>query len=428
MRLALLKGCLLLLVLATPVLAENWGGWRGPRGDGTSQEKGIATAWDAETGKGIVWKVKIPGKGHASPVVWEDRVFLVSCLAEREERVLICLDRRSGKKLWQRTVLRSKLETKHGLNSRASSTPATDGKLVFVAMLQVDGHTIPAPNVGTPRPITPGEIVVAAYDIEGNKKWKVNVGEFISAHGFCSNPLLFENLVIINGDHDGDGYIVALDRDTGRERWRVRRENGIRSYATPIIRQIGDRTQMVLSGSESVVSYDPRTGDQHWRMKGPTEQFVASMVFDGKLFFLTAGYPDHHIMAIRPDGRGDVTKTHVAWRTRRGAAYVPSPIVVGEYMLVVSDGGILSCFDAASGKRHWMERIGPRYWASPVTAGGLVYYTSDQGDTTIIRPGRKLDKVAECKLGERCSSSPAISHGSLFIRGHEHLYCIGPKK
>jgi outer membrane protein assembly factor BamB len=422
---------ILLLVFAaatsTEASAENWPGWRGPRGDGTSAEQGISTAWDGPAGKGIAWKVKIPGEGHASPVIWEDRVFLVSCLDKREERVLICLDRRSGKTLWQRTVLKSKLETRHGLNSRASSTPATDGKLVFVSFLEVDGRTIPAPNVSTPRPITPGEIVVAAYDMQGKTKWKVKVGEFISAHGFCSNPVLFEDLVIVNGDHDGKGYLVALERATGKERWRVGRDNGIRSYATPIIRQIGDRTQMVLSGSESVVSYDPRTGKKHWQMAGPTEQFVASMVFDGKLFFLTAGYPDHHILAIRPDGRGDVTKTHVAWRTKRGAAYVPSPIVVGKYMLVVSDNGILSCFDSATGKRHWMERIGPRYWASPVTAGGLVYYTSDKGDTTIIRPGHKLDVVATCKLGERCSSSAAISQDHLFIRGHEHLYCIGPK-
>lgn len=427
MRLTLTMTFLFLAAMLSPatIAAENWPGWRGPRGDGTSTEENIPTSWNGETGEKIRWQVKLPGQGHASPVVWDDRVFLASCLPQSQERVLLCLDRATGKTRWQQTVLRSKLETKHALNSHASGTPATDGELVFVAFLQIDGHTIPAPNVGRQRPVTPGEIVVAAYDLDGRQKWKAPVGQFISAHGFCSNPLLFEDLVIVNGDHDGESYLVALERDTGRQRWRVDRPNGIRSYATPIIRRIDGRTQMVLCGSQSVISYDPHTGKEHWRIDGPTEQFVASMVFDGERFFLTAGFPEHHILAIRPDGRGDVTDTHVVWRTRRGAAYVPSPIVVGRYMLVVSDGGIASCFDAATGERHWMERIGTRFSASPVAAGGLAYFVSDKGETTIIRPGEEFEKIAECALGEACSSSPAVSQGCLFIRGHEHLFCIG---
>jgi hypothetical protein len=346
-------------------------------------------------------------------------------LPQSEERVLLCLDRQNGKTLWQRTVLHSKLETKHSLNSYASSTPATDGKFVYATFLQIDGRTIPAPNVGSPRPVTPGAIVVAAYDLDGNEKWKVEVGEFVSAHGFCSNPVIFDDLVVINGDHDGDGYLVALDRSSGEVRWRSRRENGIRSYATPIIREIDGRTQMVLSGSQSVVSYDPRTGRRHWTMNGPTEQFVASMVFGKGLFFLTAGYPEHHIMAIRPDGAGDVTETHVAWRTNRGAAYVPSPVLVGRYLVVVSDTGIASCFEAATGKRYWMNRIGTGYSASLVTADGFAYAVSDEGVTTVLRPGPQFQRIAECKLGEPCSSSPAISNGNLFIRGQQHLFCIG---
>ncbi len=419
--------CVLLLGLissARPVSAENWNAWRGLRGDGTSLEKNVPTRWNGATGENILWKVQIPGEGHASPVVWGDRLFLLSCLKETNERVLLCLDRDTGATLWQRTVLEAPLESKHALNSFASSTPATDGKSIFVLCLEVTGATVPAPNVSTPRLITPARVVVASYDLEGREQWRVKPGRFLSAHGFASSPILYKDLVIINGDHDGDGYIVALERRTGEVRWRIDRPNNTRSYVTPIIRDLGGRTQMVLSGSECVTSYDPDTGRQHWIVDGPTEQFVASMVSDGKFVFLTAGYPEHHILAIRPDGSGNVTDSHIVWRTKRGAGYVPSPVIQGKYLLVVSDGGIASCFDAASGDRQWMNRLGGRHSASLVAAGGLAYFLSDKGVMTVVRPGPTYEVVAENALGEHCIASPAISGGRLYIRGEKNLYCV----
>jgi hypothetical protein len=236
---------------------------------------------------------------------------------------------------------------------------------------------------------------------------------------------LFEDKVIVNGDHDGDAYLVALDSTSGKPVWKIDRENKTRSYSTPIIRQIEGRTQMILSGSKCVASYDPRDGSRHWIIDGPTEQFVASMVFNGKLLFLTAGFPELHMMAIRPDGTGNVTDTHIAWRTRKGAGYVPSPIAEGDYFLAVSDGGVASCFEAASGKRLWMERLGTHSSASLVSAGGLVYFTDDDGTTTVVRPGPKLDVVAENKLGEFCYASPAISGEQIYLRGEKNLYAIG---
>jgi len=414
---------LLLSLFASTLLAENWPGWRGPRSDGTSLEKNIPTKWSAD--KNIAWKVAIPGKGHASPTIWDDRIFLVTCLTDQKERVLMCLNRRNGKMLWQRTVLKGPLETIHRLNSRASSTPATDGKLVYVTFLKVDGRTVPAPNVGSPRPITPGTILVAAYDMSGEKKWMVEVGDFISAHGFNASPVLYRDLLIINGDHDGNAYIVALDCETGKERWRIDRENKTRSYVTPIIRRIGKRTQMVLSGSKSVASYDPVTGKRHWILDGPTEQFVASVVFNGKHLFVTGGFPERHILAIRPDGNGNVTNTHIVWRASRGAAYVPSPIVEGQHLLVVSDSGIASCFNGSDGKRLWMERLGGGHSASTVSAEGNVYFVSDKGVTTVLRPGPKFNVIANNNLGEKISASPAISQGQVFLRSNRHLFCIG---
>jgi outer membrane protein assembly factor BamB len=422
--------CLLLIGMAlvpAAVKAENWPGWRGPRGDGTSLETDVPTSWNGTAGENVRWRVPLAGSGHASPIIWNDRVFYVACVDARQERVLVCLARRTGQTLWQRTVVRSPLETKHALNSFASSTPATDGERVYVSFLEVDGHTIPAPNVGAPRPITPGRMVIAAYDFEGNQRWIVRPGEFISAHGYCASPVLYKNLVIVNGDHDGESYIVALDRDTGNTVWRVPRDHKIRSYVTPIIREIGGRTQMVFSGSNHIISLDPSDGSRHWKIEGPTEQYVASMVYDGRLFFMAAGFPTYHVLGIRPDGSGDVTETHVAWHSTAAKCYVPSPVVVGDYLVVADDRGTANCFDATTGERLWQERLGSHFSASLVTANGLVYLTADDGQTKVVRPSRELEVVAENPLGEHCSSSPAIAHGCLFLRGEKHLYCIGAK-
>jgi outer membrane protein assembly factor BamB len=416
----------LFFFVAGLVRAENWPGWRGPSGDGVSTGKGIPTKWSST--ENIAWRIAVPGEGHSSPIVWGDKVFLTSSLTEKNKRILLCIDRLSGQTVWQRDVVQSPPETIHRLNSRASGTPATDGKQVYVTFMRAEGDKVIAPNVGSERLITPGKIIVAAYDLDGNEKWKTNVGDFVSAHGFNTCPVLFEDSVILNGDHDGDAYLVALDRQSGRERWRTRRENKTRSYVTPIIREIDGITQMILSGSLCVASYDPRNGKRHWIVDGPTEQFVASMVYDGKYVFATGGYPERHTLAIRPGGKGNVTDTHIAWRTTRGAAYVPSPIISGRYLLMVADSGIASCFEARTGKRHWMERLPGGHSPSPVSADGLVYFVSDRGVTTIIRPSETFAVIAKNELGEPVSASPAISQGQIFLRTHQHLYCIGSKK
>jgi outer membrane protein assembly factor BamB len=421
----LLFSAILAAILISPARAENWPGWRGPRGDGTSLEANVPIHWNAETGDNLRWKAALPGRGHASPIVWDDRVFLVACLEESEERVLLCLDRLTGKILWQKAVVHSPLESKHALNSFASSTPATDGQLVYVSFFQVDGDPIPAPNVGAPRLIRPGRMIVAAYDFAGNQRWLVNPGEFVSAHGYCASPVLYKNLVIVNGDHDGDSYIVALNKQTGKTVWKVPRDHKTRSYVTPIIREIDGRTQMVLSGDQSIVSLDPRDGSRLWTIDGPTEQFVASMVYGDGLFFMAAGFPTYHVMAIRPDGHGNVTDTHVAWHATNAKCYVPSPVLIGDYLLVADDRGTANCFLAKSGERLWQERLGSHFSASLVAASGLAYLIADDGQTKVVRPGPELNVVAENMLGDHCYSSPAISHGCIFIRGEKHLFCIG---
>jgi len=424
----LLAALLILFIAVTSsALAENWPGWRGPEGDGTSSETKVPTEWSPE--ENIAWKVRLSGSGHASPIVWEDRVFLVVCLEDTEERMLLCLDRASGKTWWSQMVVRAPLEKKHALNSFASSTPATDGKLVYVSFLEPDDDAPvdrEAAKLGHQRS-TPGWMVVAAYDMEGTQQWISRPGSFNSTHGFCSSPVLYKDLVILNGDQDGVAYLVALDRKTGETVWKTPRENNVRSYCVPLIREIDGRTQLILSGSESVASFDPADGSRHWVIDGPTEQFVASMVYGDRLLLMTAGFPDKHILAIRPDGEGNVTDSHIAWRHQKAASYVPSPIAVPPYFLLTSDNGIASCFHEETGDRLWMQRLGRHYSGSPVAADGLVYFTDDDGTTKIVRPASTFELVAENEIGERCFSSPAISDGEIFIRGEKHLFCIGSR-
>lgn len=391
--------------------AENWPCWRGPRLDGTSLEPHLPRYWNVNSGtqgqSNLVWKTTLPGTGHASPIVWQDRLFTVSAL-NTEERVLLCLESGTGKIRWQKTVVRSPLETKHALNSHASSTPATDGNLVYVAFLDQK------------------EMVVAAYDFQGEQKWLARPGPFASKHGFCSSPVLFQDKVIVNGDHDGDSYLVALSKTDGKTLWKTPRANQTRSYCVPIIRELAGRTQMVLSGDKCVTSYDPNTGKLHWIIDGPTEQFVASIVYSERadLLFMSGGFPDHHLLAIKPDGQGNVTDTKIVWRTNKGVAYVPSPIVEGAHLLIVSDSGVAHCFEAATGKLFWKERLGEHH-ASLVSADGLVYFLNDDGVMNVIQPGPEYHHVARNELGEKSFASPALSQGRLYLRGEQSLFCIG---
>jgi outer membrane protein assembly factor BamB len=267
--------------------------------------------------------------------------------------------------------------------------------------------------------------VLACFDADGTEVWRRSPGEFHSMHGFCSSPVLYKDLVILNCDQDAEAYVVAYDRATGAERWRTDRPNKTRSYCTPLIREMAGRTQMVLTGSKSVASYDPDTGRQIWVMDGPTEQFVASPVYLDGVLFITAGFPDLHVLGIDPGGTGNVTKTHIRWRDHKGAAYVPSPVAAGGHFFLVADNGIATCFDAKTGGKPWKQRLGRRHSASGVVAGGNVYFLDDDGETWVVKASETFDLVSQNSLGEPAFASPAISRGQIFIRTAKHLYCIG---
>jgi len=400
----------LLILLIVPGLspAENWPGWRGPRGDGSSTETTLPLQWDATKNENIAWRTAVPYAGHSSPIVWDNRIFVTGADEIQQRRMLLMFDRTSGALLWEREVAKSPLGRKHKLNSWASGTPATDGRRVYVAFLE--GH----------------EMLITAFDLEGLKQWTVRPGVFSSVHGYASCPVLFENLVIVNGDHDGEAYLVALDRETGQTIWKTPRDNKTRSYCTPLIRDIDGRTQMILSGSKCVASYDPRTGQRHWILNGPTQQFVASPVMNKGLVLITGGYPDKHILAIDPRGSGQITEeSHVKWHhLNKGVSYIPSPVAADIFFYCVSDGGVASCFDAVTGQVIWQERLGRRHTASLVATESHVYSLDDDGITHVFKTGSEFKVVATNPLGEASSSSPATTNNQILIRGEKHLFCI----
>jgi outer membrane protein assembly factor BamB len=396
----------LALILATAsALAADWPQWRGPNRDGTSDETGVPLKWSAT--ENVAWKTPIPGKGHSSPIVSGDRVFVTTAIPEEQKRMLLCLDAKDGKVLWQQVVVTAPLETINGLNSYASSTPATDGKLVFVDFLGRDA------------------MQVASYDFDGKLVWARSPGKWAAQHGFCSSPVLYKDTIILNGDQDGDGYLVAMDKATGETKWKTDRPNKVRSWCPPGLFDVNGKKQLILSGSKCVAAYDPDTGKEIWIYDGPTVQMVASQVMAEGVVLVTGGYPEKHLVGIRPDGQGNVTKTHEAWHERKGVAYVPSPIAWGQWFFVVADDGQVNCLEAKTGKYVWTEKLGGHHSASPVSAEGRLYFLDDAGTTWVLKAGPTYELLAKNELGEACFASPAISKGHVFVRALHNLYCIG---
>jgi outer membrane protein assembly factor BamB len=386
--------------------AQNWPGWRGPNGDGTSVEKNLPVKWDSVTN--VVWKIRVPGTGYASPVVWKDKLFIVTALEESHEKVLICYNSTNGDLLWQKTVLRTKFEQKHDNNSFASGTPATDGTFIYVSFL--DGESV----------------VVAAYDFTGKQIWLQRPGTFSSPHGYSCSPVLYDDKVIINGDSQGDSFVAALSRRDGKIIWKVPHPKPSHSFSTPIFRTMAGKMQMIFCGNREIASYNPADGSRYWYVSGPSEDFCSSPVYNEKsgLVLVSSAWPVRNLVAVRPDGQGDVTRSNVVWQSRKGAFYVPSPVCTDDYLFSTMTTGEVHCIEAATGRIVWVEKMGIQY-SSPVLADGLVYMPNDEGVITVIKPGPAFRYIAKNPIGEKMFASPAISNGKIYIRGFRHLFCIG---
>lgn len=401
-----MKMLLALVFLVSPALADdNWPQWRGPTVDGISATATPPIHWSAT--ENIAWKTPIPGKGHSSPIIWGNRVYLTTCIENELSRRLLCLDKSTGQVLWTKEILKAPLEKKHNLNSYATPTPATDGQRVYIT------------TFGQPKPW------LVCYDMDGNELWRKSPGTFKSMHGWATCPMLYNDLVIMNCDQDDVAYLVAFDKTTGEEKWRTDRPNRTRSYTNPLFVHAAGKEQMILTGSKCTASYDPANGRQYWIVDGPTEQFVASPVFMDGVVFITGGFPTFHLMGIDPSGSGDVSKTHVLWHHVNNGSYVPSPIAVNHLFFVVSDEGKASCLEPKSGKILWSHRLGRHHRPSPIYANGLLYFLSDDGDCYILRASPTFELVARNALDEPCNASPVPSGKQLFVRTDLSLYCIG---
>ena len=398
----------LILSSLTVLHGENWPGWRGPNGDGTSTEVNLPTQWDSITN--VQWKIPVPGIGHGSPIVWGDKLFMITAKAETMERILLCYDCKSGRLLWQVTVLKAPLETVNPDNNFASGTPSTDGKYVYVSFL--DGENL----------------VVAAHDFTGKQIWLQRPGTFTGPHGYDCSPTLFEDKVIINCGSKVNAFVAALSTTDGHTIWKTPQLNVGMSYSTPIFRQIAGHMQMLFCGNQEVSSYNPTDGSRYWFVNGPSQEFCASPVYSEKadLVFISSSWPERHLLAIRPDGNGDVSNSHITWKSDIGAYYVPSPIVVGDYLITTMTNGQVHCIEAATGNILWKENLGKQY-PSAVLANGLVYIPNDAGTINVIKPGTTYQSVSKNNIGERMFASPAISDGKIYLRGTSHLYCIGQK-
>jgi len=400
---------ILLLLITSSVFfaqAQNWPGWRGPNADGTSSEINLPTEWDSV--KNIIWKSEVPGAGYSSPIIWGDKLFILSALLETQERILLCYESKTGELLWQKTVLKTALEGKHNDNSYASGTPSTDGKYIYVSFL--DGN----------------DAFVAAYDFSGNKIWEQRPGKFSSPHGYSCSPVLYNDKVIINGNSLGDSFIAALSKTDGHILWKIPQDKPSHSFSTPIFREMAGKMQMIFGGNKQITSYNPEDGSRYWYINGPSEDFCSTPVYNEKsgLVLISSAWPQRVLMAINPDGSGDVTESKVVWQTKEGAYYVPSPVCTDDYLFSTMTNGKVYCIEIATGKILWSETLGKQY-SSPVLAGGLVYMPNDDGVITVIKPGPTFEVVAKNQIGERMNASPAISNGKIYLRGDKHLFCVG---
>ncbi len=425
----------LLLLNSTTGASTDWPQWRGPSGQGVSLEKNLPAEWSNT--KNIKWKTPIAGRGHSSPIVWGNKIFVTTAIegplvpgakavkhmdgdkeflhpdsvgADHKQFLkVICVDRESGKILWEQTAFEgTPYDNRHRKSSFASSTPATDGKYVYAFF---------------------GSEGLYAYDMSGKLAWKADLGKLGTVGmGTGTSPVLYEKLVILQCDEENgaSSFIIALDKKTGKEVWKTQRKVQV-SWSTPLLVRTARRAELIASGNEFVIAYDPATGRELWRHKGVESNAIPSPVANKDTVFISAGFPARIAMAITLGGTGDLADI-VAWKYAKGTAYVPSPILYGDYLYLTTDRGILTCLDARTGEVKYeggRVPIPATFTASPIAFDGKILMTSEDGDTFVVRAGPKHEIIGTNSVGEPVYASPAVADGNIFIRGERSLYCIG---
>ena len=407
--LIVLLACALRIHGVAGVDDTDWPQFRGPTGQGHSTETGLPLEWSES--RNIVWKTPVPGRGWSSPVVADGRIWLTTATKDKGASLrALAYDVENGRELINIEVfhLRS-ADLANPKNSHASPTPIVENDRVYVHF----------GAQGTAALSTSGEII-----------WKTRL-PYESQHGNGGSPALYGDLLIVSCDGSDDAFVAALDKRTGKTRWRApRRQPFDQAYSTPLVIRVGERDEIVSVGAYRAVAYDPETGKEIWRVSYANGfSNVPRPVYGHGLVYIATGFQQPSLLAVRADGTGDVTKTHIAWTLRRAAPLTPSPLLVGDELYVVNDGGIATCVDARSGEPRWIQRLGGGdYSASPVLADGRVYFLSESGVATVIAPGKNFRRLATNRLEGDTLASMAISAGSIFIRTDSHLYRIAEKR
>jgi outer membrane protein assembly factor BamB len=390
---------LLLLLIAAPVLADDWPEFRGPTGQGISDEHGLPLTW-SET-KNVRWKMAIPGRGWSSPAIQGDRIWLTTATEEGKSLRAICVDRNTGAITRDVEVFRLKSSAKiNGKNSHASPTPVLDADRVYVHF---------------------GAHGTACLNQSGEVIWKTRLEYDNGQHGPGGSPIIYDDLLIVSCDGQDVQFVAALDKMTGKVRWKKSRE-GYQAYTTPLVVRLAGGDQVISPGAYRAIAYEPKTGKEIWQVRyGDGFSNVPRPVYGNGLVYICTGFQQPSLLAVRTDGRGDVTK-NIAWTLKRGAPLTPSPLLVGEELYIVSDNGIATCVDAKTGLENWRARMNGNFSASPIYADGRIYFLSEEGLTIVIAPGKKFQPLATNQLDGETLASMAVSGGSIFIRSRTHLY------
>ena len=424
--------------------AQNWPSFRGNNASGVADGSKPPTSWNAEKSQNILWKTAIPGFSHASPIVWGNRVFLITAISSDAKATfnaknggigladdsvkhtwrIYALDKATGRVVWDKTAYEGvPRANRHLKASQANSTPATDGKYV-VALFGSEG--------------------LDCYDVNGKLIWKQDLGVLNpglwddpkSSWGHASSPIIYRDLVIVQADGHKQSFIAAFRLKDGKQAWRVERGE-ITSWSTPTIHETTTRTELIANGGHYIRGYDPLTGKELWRFSDDNTQvkMQAPLVAQG-LIFITGGYPPGRAMyAFRPGAVGDIslkpgqeTNDYIAWRASKGSPYTPTPIVYGDLLYICADNGVWSAYDAKTGALVYQERLPTSFSASPVAADGKLYLASQDGDVLVVKAGRKFELLATNAMGQPLMATPALSDGMLIVRGENTIYAIGQNK
>ena len=400
------------LLLLSGACFADWPQFRGPQGNGHSNVKDVPLRWDATNN--VAWKTAVPGRGWSSPVIGADRLYLTAAIPDGPEKLslsALAFDTATGKLLWQTPIFTQGPDSPaiHRKNSHASPTPILHGDRLIVHF----GHR------GT-----------AALNLDGEVQWRSSELFYQPKHGNGGSPIIVGDRLIFTCDGAEAPFVAALELGTGKVAWRTPRQvetSRYFSFCTPTAVEGPDGTQVIAPGSGLIAGYSPEDGRELWRVRHPGYSVIPKPVVGHGLVFVGTGYDSPAAMAIRPQGKGDVTDSQVAWNLRRGAGHTPSFLLVGNELYLLADNGVLTCVDARTGEVHYQERACGQSSASPVFAAGRIYLLDEQGLGVVLAPGRRFEKVAENPIGERTLASYGVTEGTLYIRSEENLFRIGAR-